>query len=185
MTTASIAELLTEYDRALAHTDSLWRDLTLDEVHWRAGEQASAIGWHLGHQAAVAHFMVRNLTAAEPRIDPELDALMDSATPEPDRGALPDLARLADYRRTVAERVHLRVGDIDAGRVGARPINSGWSQRPCWSPWSITNTSTASGSARCDPMPSDGRCRRLRCPIDWSRSTATSSFPDTGAGALR
>ncbi len=119
MTTASIAELLVEYDRALAHTDSLWRDLTVEEVHWRAGEQASAIGWHLGHQAAVAHFLVRNLTAAEALIDPELDALMDSATPEPDRGALPDLARLAGYRQIVAERVHRRIGDIDAGRVGA------------------------------------------------------------------
>ena len=115
----SIADLLVEYDRAVAYTDDLWSDLTVDEVHWRPDENASAIGWHLGHQAAVAHFMVRNLTAAEPSFDVELDSLMDSATPEPDRGVLPDLARLADYRTAITERVHLRSGNIDAGNVGA------------------------------------------------------------------
>lgn len=115
----SIAELLVEYDRALAYTDSLWRDLSVEEVHWRPVERSSAIGWHLGHQAAVAHYLVRNLTAAEPLIDPELDALMDSATDEPERGVLPDLDRLGRYRSTVAERMHVRIGDIDAGDVGA------------------------------------------------------------------
>ena len=115
----SIAELLAEYDRAVAYTDSLWRDLSVEEVHWRPVERSSAIGWHLGHQAAVAHYLVRNLTAAEPLIDPELDALMDSATDEPARGVLPDLDRLDRYRSTVAERVHVRIGDIDAGDVGA------------------------------------------------------------------
>lgn len=114
-----IVELLVEYDRARAYTESLWRDLTEEEVHWRAGEEASAIGWHLGHQAHVAHFMVRNLTAAEPSPDPDLDNLMDSANPEPQRGGLPDLARLASFRQTVAERVHQRLTDIDGGRVGA------------------------------------------------------------------
>jgi hypothetical protein len=114
-----LASLLDEYDRALAYTDALWADLTEAQVHWRASEQASGIGWHLGHQAAVAHFMVRNLTAAEPSIDPELDALMDSATPEADRGALPDLGRLRRYRDTVADRVRYRIGNIDRGDVGA------------------------------------------------------------------
>ena len=47
--------------------DDLWRDLTTEEVRWRPDETSSAIGWHLGHQAHVAHFMVRNLTAAFPR----------------------------------------------------------------------------------------------------------------------
>lgn len=60
MTTATIPELLAEYDRALAHTESLWHDLTVDQVHWRESDQASGIGWHLGHQAAVAHYLVRN-----------------------------------------------------------------------------------------------------------------------------
>ena len=115
----TIAELLTEYDRALAYTAQLWDDLSPAEVTWRPDQRSSAIGWHLGHQPAVAHFLVRNLTAAEPSPDPELDGLMDSATAEADRGDLPDLGRLADYRQAVAERVHFRIGQIDAGEVGA------------------------------------------------------------------
>ena len=110
--------LLNDYDRARGFTDDLWKDLTPDEVTWRPHENSSAIGWHLGHQAHVAHFMIRNLTAAEPSPDPELDALMDSAQPEKFRGALPTVQRLAAFRATVAERVHARIGDI-AGRVGA------------------------------------------------------------------
>lgn len=119
MSTATISELLSEYDRAISYTKDLWSDLTTDEVHWRPNENSSAIGWHLGHQPAVAHFMVRNLTAAEPSPDPELDGLMDSATEEADRGDLPDLARLGDYRDAVAERVRFRIGNIESGAVGA------------------------------------------------------------------
>jgi hypothetical protein len=115
----SIGDLLVEHDRAVAYTDDLWADLTEDEVHWRPSLQSSAIGWHLGHQAAVSHYMVRNLTAAEPPIDDALDRLMDSATAEPDRGDLPDLARLRSYRATAAERLHLRIGNIARGDVGA------------------------------------------------------------------
>ncbi|MGP3775401.1 hypothetical protein ACTWJ8_31730 [Streptomyces sp. SDT5-1] len=44
---------------------------------------------------------------------------MDSANPEKFRGALPTTERLAAFRGTVAERVHARIGDIAAGRVGA------------------------------------------------------------------
>lgn len=115
----TIAELLHEYDRARAYTDLLWLDLSPDEVVWRPHENSSAIGWHLGHQAHVAHFMVRNLTAAEPSPDPELDAIMDSANPEQFRGALPTVDRLRTFRDTVAERVHARLGNIAAGNVGA------------------------------------------------------------------
>ncbi|TCC36621.1 DinB family protein [Kribbella speibonae] len=114
-----LPELLAEYDRARAYTDELWRDLTADEVVWRPEPDFSAIGWHLGHQAHVAHFMIRNLTAAEPSPAPELDGVMDSANPEQFRGALPTVSRLATFRSTVAERIHARVGDIAAGRVGA------------------------------------------------------------------
>ena len=78
----SLHALLAEYERALDYTDRLWRDLDVEEVHWRPVPDASAIGWHLGHQAAVAHYMLRNLTAAQPSPDPGLDQLMDSATPE-------------------------------------------------------------------------------------------------------
>lgn len=115
----TLHELLHEYDRARAYTDQLWLDLTPDEVTWRPHDEFSAIGWHLGHQAHVAHFMVRNLTAAEPSPDPELDAIMDSANPEKFRGALPTVERLAAFRTIVAERVHARLGNIAAGNVGA------------------------------------------------------------------
>ncbi len=114
-----IADLLVEHDRALAYTDDLWSDLTLDEVHWRPSPKSSAIGWHLGHQAAVSHFMVRNLTAAEPPIDAELERLMDGATAEPDRGDLPGLETLRAYRMTAAERLRFRIGNIASGDVGA------------------------------------------------------------------
>jgi uncharacterized damage-inducible protein DinB len=114
-----IEALLREYDRARAYTDQLWRDLDPDEVTWRPTENSSAIGWHLGHQAHVAHFMIRNLTAAEPSPDPELDRLFDSALPERERGSLPAVSRLAAFRETVAQRVHARLNDIAGGRVAA------------------------------------------------------------------
>lgn len=114
-----VTALLREYDHARAYTDDLWKDLTPDEITWRPHENSSAIGWHLGHQAHVAHFMVRNLTAAEPSPDPELDGLMDSANPEKFRGALPTVERLGAFRDTVAERVHARMNAIASGRVGA------------------------------------------------------------------
>jgi hypothetical protein len=119
MATSTIADLLIEYDRALAYTEELWADLSSAELQWRAGENASAIGWHLGHQPAVAHYLVRNLTAAEPPIDAELDSLMDSATPEQARGIVPDRATLAGYREAVAERLRFRMGNIESGDVGA------------------------------------------------------------------
>ena len=114
-----LRELLAEYDRARAFTDSLWRDLSVDEVSWRPNVHSSAIGWHLGHQAHVAHFMIRNLTAAEPSPDPDLEPLTDAANPESARGTLPELGRLGDFRTKVAERVHARIGAIHEGRVGA------------------------------------------------------------------
>ena len=115
----SLDELVEDLRRAWAFTDALWLDLTDDEVRWRPNENSSAIGWHLGHQAAVAHYMVRNLLAAEPSPDAELDALMDSATPEPARGDLPDGERLRRYRAAVSERVTVRVDAIRSGGVGA------------------------------------------------------------------
>jgi len=114
-----IAELLAEYDRARAYTDELWRDLSVEELHWRPHEEFSPIGWHLGHQAHVAHFMVRNLTAAEPSPMPDLDDVLDSANPERLRLPLPTPARLGEFRDTVAERVHARLEAIGAGAVGA------------------------------------------------------------------
>ncbi|MGQ4486025.1 DinB family protein [Streptomyces sp. SAS_281] len=117
--THELTALLREYDRARAYTDDLWKDLNPDEVTWRPHEDSSAIGWHLGRQAHVAHFMIRNLTAAEPGPDPELDGIMDSANPEKSRGALPTVERLGAFRETAAERVHAPIGDIASGRVSA------------------------------------------------------------------
>jgi hypothetical protein len=114
-----LGELLREYDRALAYTDSLVGDLTPEDIRWRPDEGSSAIGWHLGHQAAVAHFMIRNLTAAEPSPDPELDPVMDSATPERQRGDLPSVERITAYRAAVADRVRFRISAIAAGEVAA------------------------------------------------------------------
>lgn len=119
MSVPTIDDLLAEYDRALAHTGSLWHDLTPEEVRWRPHADFSPIGWHLGHQAAVAHFMIRNLTAAEPSPDPDIDPVMDSAHPEARRDEIPDVDRIARYRTAVTERVHVRIGDIRDGRVGA------------------------------------------------------------------
>lgn len=114
-----VEELLREYDRARAYTDALWTDLGSEEVLWRPHENFSAIGWHLGHQAHVAHFMVRNLTAAEPSPDPELGTLMDSALAERFRGGLPTVRRLSEFRAAVADRVHARMSDIGGGHVSA------------------------------------------------------------------
>jgi hypothetical protein len=115
----NITELLEEYDRACAYTAALWQDLPDEEICWRPHRDFSPIGWHMGHQAAVAHFMLRNLIAAEPSPDPFLEPVMDSANPEADRADLPDLDRIAGYRAAVARRVHVRLRDIDHGRVGA------------------------------------------------------------------
>jgi hypothetical protein len=111
--------LLNDYEGALSYTDLLWCDLSNEDLTWRQNEHSSAIGWHLGHQAAVAHFMVRNLSAAERSPDPELEGIMDSATDEQDRGHLPDLERLAAYRSAVSERVRHRIGEIERGNVSA------------------------------------------------------------------
>lgn len=119
MPSPTLQDLLEELDRAHAYTDDLQQGLTADQIAWRPTAESSGIAWHLGHQAAVAHFMLRNLTAAEPHIDPEIDALMDSATPELRRGDLPSLERIRDYRDVVAERIHHRIDQIDQGAVGA------------------------------------------------------------------
>lgn len=118
-TPSSIAALLGEYDAARAYTLGLYDGLVEAEVVWRPSEASSAIGWHLGHQAVVNHFMVRNLVAAEASPDPALDALFDSATPEAERAALPSLGRIVAYREAVAERTRTRVEAVLRGDVGA------------------------------------------------------------------
>jgi DinB superfamily len=111
--------LIEEYDLARAYTGSLYAGLTDDEIAWRPCTDSSGIGWHLGHQAAVNHFLVRNLLGAEPSLDPALDALFDAATPEPYRGALPPIAEITGYREAVAAATHAVIARVLEGRVGA------------------------------------------------------------------
>ncbi len=115
----TLDELLREDNLARAHTDALTAGLTEDEISWRPVEASSAIGWHLGHQAAVAHVAVRNLVFAEPSLDPRLDRLFDSTTPETERGDLPPVASIRDYRDASADFVHRIVARVRDGAVGA------------------------------------------------------------------
>ncbi len=119
MTALSLRDLLDEYDRVRAWTDQLTADLDDTAFFWRPSPQSSAIAWHLGHQAAVNHFLIRNLMSAEPSPDPDLDAVFDSATPEADRGDLPSRERLLAYRAAVGERTRAMIERIDQGAVGA------------------------------------------------------------------
>lgn len=108
-----------EYDMARAYTGTLYADLTEEQVAWRPCPDSSGIGWHLGHQAAVNHFLVRNLLSAEPSLAPALDALFDAATPERDRGNLPPISVITRYREAVAAATHAVIDRVLAGRVGA------------------------------------------------------------------
>jgi len=105
-----------EYDLSRRYTQSLYEDLSVADIGWRPVSKSSAIGWHLGHQAAVNHYMVRNLLNAEASLDRQLDALFDSANPEAHRGDLPALATILDYRNTIAHRTHARIDAIAAGK---------------------------------------------------------------------
>ena len=111
--------LLGEYAAAREWTLRLYGDLTEEQVCWRPSEHGSGIGWHLGHQAAVNHFLVRNLVAAEPSLNPAFDSLFDSATDESLRGLLPPLDELVAFREAVAERTRSRVEAVMRGDVGA------------------------------------------------------------------
>jgi len=117
--TLSLEDLVSELEMARRHSVDLVADLTPDQVAWRPHANSSAIGWHLGHQAAVSHYMVRNLTAAEPPIDREFDQLFDSATVEPDRDPLPPLAAILDYRDAVAASTR-----VTLDRIIARDVQS-------------------------------------------------------------
>jgi DinB superfamily len=113
-----LAILREEYDLARRYTQSLYADLDEAEVQWRPAPKSSGIAWHLGHQAAVNHFLLRNLLAAEPSLNAQFDALFDAANPEENRGALPPLAEILAYREAVAHRTH---GHLDALLTGGRP----------------------------------------------------------------
>jgi hypothetical protein len=107
-----------EYDLARRYTQSLYEDLGAAEVQWRPAPKSSGIAWHLGHQAAVNHFLWRNLIDAEPSLNPQFDALFDAANPEEKRGDLPSLAEIVAYREAVARRTHAH---LDALLSASRP----------------------------------------------------------------
>jgi hypothetical protein len=118
MTSLTLTDLLQEYGVATAYSLDLIGGLESDQICWRPDENSSAIGWHLGHQAAVNHYMVRNLTAAEVTFNADFDAVFDSATPEPARGELPTVDEIRWYRSAIAESTRsiiLRIADGDVG----------------------------------------------------------------------
>lgn len=115
-----VDRLRREYDLSRRYTCSLYEDLSAADIRWRPAPKSSAIGWHLGHQAAVNHYMIRNLLDAEASLDPQLDALFDSANPEERRGNLPALATILDYRDTIAQRTHDRFDAIVSGERAAK-----------------------------------------------------------------
>ncbi len=115
----TLTELLDEYDASTAYSLALVDGLDPIDVAWRPSEQSSSMAWHLGHQGVVGHFMMRNLTAAEVTFNADFDAVFDSATPEPGRGALPPLDEIVDYRRAISGSIHRVVTMIDNGEVGA------------------------------------------------------------------
>lgn len=114
-----LKQLMASYEAARAYSIDLVAPLSEEQILWRPHEDSSAIGWHLGHQGAVNHYMVRNLTAAEPSIDPEMDAVFDSATLEPDRGRLPEVEKIMAFRDAVAASTARVIAMIAEGRVGA------------------------------------------------------------------
>ena len=119
MTEIPLSDLLDEFDAAQAYSLALVGGLTAEQVVWRPNADSSAISWHLGHQGAVAHYMVRNLTAAEVSFDPGFDSVFDSATPEPERGNLPPLEEIIAYRESIASSTRRVVERIEQGDVGA------------------------------------------------------------------
>lgn len=114
-----LVTLREEYDLARLYTQSLYEDLPELDVQWRPKPKSSAIAWHLGHQAAVNHFLLRNLFDAEPSINSRFDALFDAATPEENRGDLPSLADIVAYREAVAARTHARLEELQSGQRAA------------------------------------------------------------------
>ena len=104
-----------EYDQARRYTHSLYADLSEADVQWRPEPKSSGIGWHLGHQAAINHFLLRNLLAAESSLNPQFDALFDASTPEELRGQLPSLSAIVAYREEVARRTHAHMHTLLGG----------------------------------------------------------------------
>jgi len=119
MASLTLQDLTEELAHAQAWSMALAKPLTAEQIAWRPDQNSSAIGWHLGHQGVVAHFMMRNLTAAEASFNPAFDALFDSATSEPARGDLPALDEIGEYRMQIAASITSVMERIATGAVGA------------------------------------------------------------------
>lgn len=119
MSQLDLRSLLDEYTSAQAFTLALIDGVEPGQVFWRPNENSSAIAWHLGHQGAVNHYMVRNLTAAEVTFNADFDRVFDSATVEPARGDLPPLDEILSYRNAIAQSTRSVIERIDSGNVGA------------------------------------------------------------------
>ncbi len=114
-----LIELLSEHTLAQTNSINLIADLTLEQISWRPSEQSSSIAWHLGHQAAVVHYTIRNLTAAEESFEVSFDRVFDSATSEPERGSLPSLVEIQAYRDAISNSTAAVSKRIADGAVGA------------------------------------------------------------------
>ena len=101
-----------EYDLARQYTLSLYDGLPESSVMWRPSHQSSSIGWHLGHQAAVNHYTLRNWINRDGSINPHFDRIFDAATDEISRAFLPPLTEIVAYRDIVAARTLERIDEI-------------------------------------------------------------------------
>lgn len=104
-----------EYELARQYTLRLYDDLDESTIMWRPSYQGSSIGWHLGHQAAVNHYVLRNWVNRDGSIDPTFDGIFDAATEEIGRAFLPPLAEIVAYREIVAARTLERIDEILSG----------------------------------------------------------------------
>lgn len=108
-----------EYELVRQYTLSLYDDLDERAVMWRPSHQSSSIGWHLGHEAAVNHYVLRNWINRDGSIDHAFDRLFDAATEEIGRTFLPPLAEIVGYREIVAARTLERIDEILTGNCRA------------------------------------------------------------------
>jgi hypothetical protein len=108
-----------EYELARQYTLSLYDDMDESSIMWRPSYQGSSIGWHLGHQAAVNHYVLRNWINRDGSINPVFDRVFDAATEEIGRGFLPPLTEIVAYRELVAARTLERIDEIISGNCRA------------------------------------------------------------------
>lgn len=163
-----------EYELARQFTFSLYDGLDEAAAMWRPSYQGSSIAWHLGHQAAVNHYTLRNWVNRDGSIDAAFDRIFDAATEEIGRAFLPPLAEIIGYREIVAARTLERIGEVLSGdcrapdqmrRIGvhmlAGLINHEY-QHDCW----VGEVRQALGHDEPPPPVSSSPCL-VRCDGYW------------------